>query len=82
MSGTKNLEDVASNLPLEVKTGKLFGAWYYISDHKVPTNPHTGCNAKTNVADDWGTFDQAAEYLRCNQNTKDGEPAARSWSTA
>lgn len=45
------------NLPEEIRGTKQFVCW--VGADKVPKNPHTGNNAKSNDSSTWGTLDEA-----------------------
>lgn len=45
------------NIPQELKELSQWVCW--VGDDKIPKNPHTGGNAKSNDASTWGSFDDA-----------------------
>ena len=56
------------NIPNELKELTQWVCWQ--GNDKVPKNPHTGKNAKSNDATTWGSFDEAV--LACNRYGLDG----------
>ena len=45
------------NIPNELKEVKNWVCW--VGSDKIPKNPHTGGNAKSNDPQTWGTFEEA-----------------------
>ena len=56
------------NIPQELKELSQWVCWQ--GEDKIPKNPHTGKNAKSNDAETWGTFDEAVSA--CEQYKFDG----------
>ena len=56
------------NIPQELRGLKQWVCWQ--GDDKIPKNPYTGKNAKSNDAETWGTFNDAISA--CEQYSFDG----------
>lgn len=56
------------NIPQELRTLKQWVCWQ--GNDKIPKNPHTGKNAKSNDAETWGGFDDAVNA--CSEYGFDG----------
>lgn len=56
------------NIPQELRGLKQWVCWQ--GDDKIPKNPYTGKNAKSNDAETWGTFNDAINA--CEQYSFDG----------
>jgi putative DNA primase/helicase len=59
---------IIETIPVDLKACPQWVAWRYECRNgqwtKVPKHPHTGCNAKSDTPDTWGTFERA---LACSR---------------
>ncbi len=65
------LEVIAENIPAVLKALLQWVCWKFLRDEdrwaKVPVNPATGRNAKSNNPSTWGSFEQAWAYYESHK---------------